>query len=165
MERKHPLRIAREERNLTLNELAEKSGVSAVSITNIEHGKITNPRLSTKQALSKALLIPIPKLFPIEESIPAPFPTSRAEKSKADPDEETPTPITLMQQRIKSECEKISKEVKAYELLIQGFKILADLADQQGPGQAAMYRIKIDGYTKAADQSRRALAKLDEILA
>ena len=140
MERKHPLRIAREERNLTLNELAEKSGVSAVSITNIEHGKITNPRLSTKQALSKALLIPIPKLFPIEESIPAPFPTSRAEKSKADPDEETPTPITLMQQRIKSECEKISKEVKAYELLIQGFKILADLADQRRRGDGGVHR-------------------------
>lgn len=69
------------------------------------------------------------------------------------------------QRKLLAELETARQELKAYELLIQGLKILAELADQQGPGQAAMYRIKIQGYEQAACQGRRALKQLEEILA
>lgn len=67
------------------------------------------------------------------------------------------------QRKLLAELETARQELKAYELLIQGLKILADLADQRGPGQAAMYRIQLDGYTKAAEQCRRTIQEIEQV--
>jgi len=49
------LREARQTRDLTVRELADKSGLSQVAIYKIEAGQIANPRQSTRLQLSKAL--------------------------------------------------------------------------------------------------------------
>ena len=56
-------------------------------------------------------------------------------------------------------------ELQAYESIIEGFNVLAALAEQKGPGQAAIYRIKLDGYERYAAQLRRSLVELEHILA
>jgi len=75
-----------------------------------------------------------------------------------------PQYITDFRQNLKADREKTIQEIKAYELLIEGNEILAKLAANRGPGQAVMYQIKVDGYEKSLAQSRRELARLDELL-
>lgn len=52
------LRALREERKLTVNQLATYSGVSAVSISRIENGKRGVPKPATIKKLAEALKIP-----------------------------------------------------------------------------------------------------------
>ena len=73
--------------------------------------------------------------------------------------------LTEIRENIRANRERLVQENKAYRLITQGFEILATLADQKGPGQAAVYRFKIDGYTKAIERNNREIAELDEILA
>ena len=55
----------RERRGWSLRQLGERSGVSFVTISNIETGKL-DPRLSTLERLARALGISIRDLFPAE---------------------------------------------------------------------------------------------------
>jgi DNA-binding XRE family transcriptional regulator len=55
----------RERRGLSLRQLGEQSGVSYVTISNIETGKL-DPRLSTLARLARALGISVRALFPVE---------------------------------------------------------------------------------------------------
>jgi transcriptional regulator with XRE-family HTH domain len=59
------LRQWRERRGWSLRELGERSGVSYVTIANIEAGKL-DPRLSTLERLARALGISVRALFPTE---------------------------------------------------------------------------------------------------
>ena len=52
----------RKEKNLTLRELAEKSGLAYGAIGNLERGVITDPHISTVIKLAKAFNISIDKL-------------------------------------------------------------------------------------------------------
>lgn len=54
------LKRIREQQNLTVQELAERSNVSAPAIYNIESGRSANPRKSTMDRLAKALQSPVP---------------------------------------------------------------------------------------------------------
>lgn len=49
------LKQLREDKNLTLKELAEKSGVGPSTISDIENGKAKNPRIDTLINLANAL--------------------------------------------------------------------------------------------------------------
>jgi len=59
------LRQWRERRGWSLRELGERSGVSYVTIANVEAGKL-DPRLSTLERLARALGISVRTLFPME---------------------------------------------------------------------------------------------------
>ena len=49
------IRMARAAAGLTQDELAERSGISRVTIANLEGGKIADPRVLTIRALIRAL--------------------------------------------------------------------------------------------------------------
>lgn len=57
------LRSLREKNNLTLKELADKSGVGPSTISDIETGTSTNPRMGTLKKLADALDIPVNDFF------------------------------------------------------------------------------------------------------
>lgn len=59
------LRTLREERNLSLRALAEKSGLATNTLGLIEHGK-TSPSVSTLQQIAAALAVPITRFFETE---------------------------------------------------------------------------------------------------
>ncbi|MCA3006015.1 MAG: helix-turn-helix domain-containing protein [bacterium] len=54
------LRRQREDQNLTVQELADKAGLTPPTIYNIEAGRIAAPRQGTKDRLAAALNVPIP---------------------------------------------------------------------------------------------------------
>lgn len=56
------LRNLRKERNLTIDQLAQESGVSAITISNIENGR-SNPTLNSLWKLSEALSVPLTKIL------------------------------------------------------------------------------------------------------
>jgi transcriptional regulator with XRE-family HTH domain len=62
------LKKFREEKQLGVNQLALKSGVSAAQISRFENGKRKTPHVDTAKKLAKALSIPLPLL--IDETIP-----------------------------------------------------------------------------------------------
>jgi transcriptional regulator with XRE-family HTH domain len=51
------LKAAREKRRLTQTQLAERSGVSAATISRIEAGEILNPSTETARKLEEALRV------------------------------------------------------------------------------------------------------------
>jgi transcriptional regulator with XRE-family HTH domain len=55
------LRCNREQKNLSVSELAEKAGVSVPQIYNVESGRSRNPRAGTRTRLAKALGVIIPE--------------------------------------------------------------------------------------------------------
>lgn len=57
------LRSLREKNNLTLKELADKSGVGPSTISDIETGTSTNPRMGTLKKLADALDISVNDFF------------------------------------------------------------------------------------------------------
>lgn len=57
------LALARKRRQLTKKELAEKSGITAVTLTRLETGKTTDPELETIQALAAVLRYPVDFFF------------------------------------------------------------------------------------------------------
>ncbi len=57
------IRQWRERRGWSLRELGERSGVSYVTIANIERGYYANQTLATLEKLARALRITIPDLF------------------------------------------------------------------------------------------------------
>ncbi len=75
-----------------------------------------------------------------------------------------PSTIEQIRQRIARDADEIRAELSAYRLLIQGYEILAELADQRGPGQAPMYRIKLQGYQQIVDQLGRELETIEQII-
>jgi transcriptional regulator with XRE-family HTH domain len=52
----------RKEKNMTQQELAEKSGLSFTALTKIEQGKAIKPRIQTIEKLADALNVSIDKL-------------------------------------------------------------------------------------------------------
>ncbi|MDP4146346.1 MAG: helix-turn-helix domain-containing protein [Bacillota bacterium] len=59
----------REDMNLTLKDLAEKSGVGKSTISEIETGKATNPKTATLQKLSNVLGVTVNDLLSTEEKL------------------------------------------------------------------------------------------------
>lgn len=59
----HKIREIRIEKGMTQEELAERSGVSRVSISLIENGKITNVSSNTLRALADALGVSLDAIF------------------------------------------------------------------------------------------------------
>lgn len=57
------LKKLRESKNLTLNELASKSSISAAQISRIETGKRSIPKSQTIKQLSEALEVPFTEMF------------------------------------------------------------------------------------------------------
>lgn len=53
----------RKDKGLTQEELAEKSGISRVTIANIERGAVTNLKISTMLSLANALDSTVEKIF------------------------------------------------------------------------------------------------------
>lgn len=53
----------RKDKGLTQEELAEKSGISRVTIANIERGAVTNLKISTMLSLSNALDSTVEEIF------------------------------------------------------------------------------------------------------
>ena len=53
----------RKDKGLTQEELAEKSGISRVTIANIEHGAVTNLKISTMLSLANALDSTVEEIF------------------------------------------------------------------------------------------------------
>lgn len=53
----------RKAKGLTQKELAEKSGVSRVTIANIERGAVTNLKISTMLSLANALGVTVEEIF------------------------------------------------------------------------------------------------------
>lgn len=57
------LAVARKRRQLTKRELADKSGITAVTLTRLETGKTTDPSIETLDALAKVLRYPVEFFF------------------------------------------------------------------------------------------------------
>ena len=57
------LKKFREEKQLGVNQLALKSGVSAAQISRFENGKRKTPHVDTAKKLAKALSVPLPLLI------------------------------------------------------------------------------------------------------
>lgn len=57
------LALARKRRQLTKKELAERSGITAVTLTRLETGKTTEPSLDTLESLAKTLRYPVDFFF------------------------------------------------------------------------------------------------------
>ena len=57
------LALARKRRQLTKKELAEKSGITAVTLTRLETGKTTDPSMETLRALAEVLGYPVDFFF------------------------------------------------------------------------------------------------------
>lgn len=57
------LALARKRRQLTKRELAEKSGITAVTLTRLETGKTTEPSMETLRALAEVLGYPVDFFF------------------------------------------------------------------------------------------------------
>lgn len=57
------LKKLREKRKLTQEELANKAGVSRVTISNLENGTYENINLSTLRKLASALHVPVGYFF------------------------------------------------------------------------------------------------------
>jgi len=57
------LALARKRRQLTKKELAERSGVTAVTLTRLETGKTTDPSIETMEALATVLNYPVDFFF------------------------------------------------------------------------------------------------------
>lgn len=53
----------RKDKGLTQEELAEKSGISRVTIANIERGAVTNLKISTMLSLASALDSTVEEIF------------------------------------------------------------------------------------------------------
>ena len=53
----------RKDKGLTREELAEKSGISRVTIANIERGAVTNLKISTMLSLANALDSTVEEIF------------------------------------------------------------------------------------------------------
>lgn len=53
----------RKDKGLTQEELAEKSGISRVTIANIERGTVTNLKISTMLSLANALDSTVEEIF------------------------------------------------------------------------------------------------------
>lgn len=53
----------RKDKGLTQEELAEKSGISRVTIANIERGVVTNLKISTMLSLANALDSTVEEIF------------------------------------------------------------------------------------------------------
>lgn len=53
----------RQERRLSIRELASKTGIDSGALTRIEHGKVGTPRPETLKALAVALDIPLADMF------------------------------------------------------------------------------------------------------
>lgn len=53
----------RKDKGLTQEELAEKSGISRVTIANIERGAVTNLKISTMLSLANALDSTVEEIF------------------------------------------------------------------------------------------------------
>lgn len=53
----------RKAKGLTQKELAKKSGVSRVTIANIERGAVTNLKISTMLSLANALGVTVEEIF------------------------------------------------------------------------------------------------------
>lgn len=51
------------QQNLTVSELARRSGLTQSTVDSILHTQNTNPRIDTIHKIIKALNIPIPKFF------------------------------------------------------------------------------------------------------
>lgn len=65
------LRIARGRRNLTVEGLAKRSGLSTTTIVDLEHGRVKRPRIQTLTALAEALHVEVADLLadPVEEGV------------------------------------------------------------------------------------------------
>ncbi len=59
------IRKRRESLGITQQELANRMGVSVPRISELENGKSENPRLTTLEALAKALELPLPTLVQV----------------------------------------------------------------------------------------------------
>lgn len=57
------LALARKRRQLTKKELAERSGITAVTLTRLETGKTTDPSMETLESLAKVLSYPVEFFF------------------------------------------------------------------------------------------------------
>jgi len=64
-----PLRVARVLRGLSQHDLAERAHVARETVSRVERGM--SPQLRTARALSGALGVPIPELFPMNDERPA----------------------------------------------------------------------------------------------
>lgn len=53
----------REKRGMTQEELAEKAGISRVSVSNIECDKVPDVKVKTLRAIAEALNAPIQEIF------------------------------------------------------------------------------------------------------
>lgn len=60
---KNKLKECREEKGMTLKELAEKSGVSAGYLCHLEKGKRDNPSTEVMENIAKVLDKTIPEVF------------------------------------------------------------------------------------------------------
>ena len=58
----HEVRAQRKRQRLTVNDLSEKTGISAGMLSKIENG-VTSPSLTTLQSLTKALGVPLVSFF------------------------------------------------------------------------------------------------------
>jgi transcriptional regulator with XRE-family HTH domain len=65
------LRVAREVRGWSQDDLAEHSGVSKVAISRLERG-LRTPRVETMRKLSRALGVEPHRLFPLGDDAPTP---------------------------------------------------------------------------------------------
>jgi transcriptional regulator with XRE-family HTH domain len=69
---RHPLYYARHRRKLTIQQLAERAGLSLGGISRVENRLITNPHRLTRQALADALGYEVSDLWPPEGRLPHP---------------------------------------------------------------------------------------------
>jgi transcriptional regulator with XRE-family HTH domain len=65
------LRAIRLGKNMTQQEVASAAGLSLSSVTQIEYGLIPDPRLSTVQAIARALKCGMDELAPADDPAPA----------------------------------------------------------------------------------------------
>lgn len=79
------IKIARKNKKLTQEELAQKVGVQPATVSRWENGKLRNLKLSHIQGLSDALDIPVQKLIDLDNESDAPRATSRAYSWRINP--------------------------------------------------------------------------------
>lgn len=79
------IKIARKNKKLTQEELAQKVGVQPATVSRWENGKLRNLKLSHIQGLSDALDIPVQRLIDLDNESDAPRATSRAYSWRINP--------------------------------------------------------------------------------
>lgn len=79
------IKIARKNKKLTQEELAQKVGVQPATVSRWENGKLRNLKLSHIQGLSDALDIPVQRLIDLDNESDTPRATSRAYSFRINP--------------------------------------------------------------------------------